>query len=109
MSNRRYNMNENNLIWESFQNKTNHKKNTEISNLLENDLKYIEQFLIDEGLMDKVKGAVGKAAGAVKDFAADKIMKPLMDMLAKAITSDPATADKLAGIQQAAQQGGDIG
>ena len=108
MSNKRYNTNENNLIWESFQNRTNHKKNTEVSNLIESDLKYIEQFLIDEGLMGAVKGAVGKAAGAVKDFAADKIMKPLMDMLAKAISSDPATADKLTGIQQAAQQGGDL-
>ena len=88
MSSRKYNTNDNDLIWESFQKRTNHKtakQNSEYDELLENDLKYIEEFLIREGIWDKVKGAAGAAAGKVKDFAADKIMKPLMDMLVAAI------------------------
>ena len=112
MSSRKYNTNDNDLIWESFQNRTNHKiskQNSKYSELLENDLKYIEEFLIREGIWDKVKGAAGAAAGKVKDFAADKIMKPLMDMLAAAIQKDPASAEKLPELQQAAQGGGDIG
>jgi len=112
MSSRKYNTNDNDLIWESFQNRTNHKiskQNSRYSELLENDLKYIEEFLIREGIWDKVKGAAGAAAGKVKDFAADKIMKPLMDMLAAAIQKDPASAEKLPELQQAAQGGGDIG
>ena len=109
MSSRKYNTNDNDLIWESFRNKTNHKQNGEYSQLLENDLKYIEEFLIREGIWDKVKGAAGAAVGKVKDFAADKIMKPLMDMLAAAIQKDPASAEKLPELQQAAQGGGDIG
>ena len=112
MSSRKYNTNDNDLIWESFQNRTNHKiskQNSKYSELLENDLKYIEEFLIREGIWDKVKGAAGAAAGKVKDFAADKIMKPLMDMLVAAIKKDPASAEKLPELQQAAQGGGDIG
>ena len=112
MSSRKYNTNDNDLIWESFQQRTNHKmarQNSKYDELLENDLKYIEEFLIREGIWDKVKGAAGAAAGKVKDFAADKIMKPLMDMLAAAIQKDPASAEKLPELQQAAQEGGDIG
>jgi len=112
MSSRKYNTNDNDLIWESFQKRTNHKlnkQNGKYSELLENDLKYIEEFLIREGIWDKVKGAAGAAAGKVKDFAADKIMKPLMDMLVAAIKKDPASAEKLPELQQAAQSGGDIG
>ena len=112
MSSRKYNTNDNDLIWESFQKRTNHKtakQNSKYDELLENDLKYIEEFLIREGIWDKVKGAAGAAAGKVKDFAADKIMKPLMDMLAAAIQKDPASAEKLPELQQAAQGGGDIG
>ena len=112
MSSRKYNTNDSDLIWESFQNRTNHKmsrQSSDYNKLLENDLKYIEEFLIREGIWDKVKGAAGAAVGKVKDFAADKIMKPLMDMLAAAIQNDPASAEKLPELQQAAQGGEDIG
>jgi hypothetical protein len=111
MSSRKYNTNDNDLIWESFQQRTNHKmaqQNSKYDELLENDLKYIEEFLIREGIWDKVKGAAGAAAGKVKDFAAEKIMKPVMDMLVAAMQKDPASAEKLPELQQAAQGGGDI-
>ena len=78
------------LIWESLMSKTNHKQNTHLQKLWENDVKYIEQFLIDEGLMDKVKGAYQGA----KDFASTKLLKPIMTFLAKIIANDPQTAEK---------------
>ena len=36
------------LIWESMMKRTNHKQNTELEKLWEQDVKYVEQFLIDE-------------------------------------------------------------
>ena len=86
------------LIWESMMSRTKHKQNTNFQKLWEEDVKYIEQFLIDEGLMDKVKGAYQGA----KDFASSKLLKPIMTFLAKIIANDPQTAEKA---QAAAKKG----
>jgi len=98
MRKQRYNTSDNDLIWESLVNKTQHKSNDQLRELWEQDLSYIEQFLIDEGLMDTVK----KGFGAVKDFAADKLLKPVMNFLAGIIAKDPQLAQKA---QAAAAQG----
>jgi len=98
MRKQRYNTSDNDLIWESLVNKTQHKSNEQLKELWEQDLSYIEQFLIDEGLMDTVK----KGFGAVKDFAADKLLKPVMNFLAGIIAKDPQLAQKA---QAAAAQG----
>ena len=98
MSHNRYGKKDNDLIWESLINKTQHRSNESMQNLWENDLQYIEQFLIDEGLMDTVK----KGFGSVKQFASDKLLKPVMNFLAGIIAKDPALAQKA---QAAAAQG----
>ena len=98
MRKQRYNTSDNDLIWESLLNKTQHKSNEQLKELWEQDLSYIEQFLIDEGLMDTVK----KGFGAVKDFAGDKLLKPVMNFLAGIIAKDPQLAQKA---QAAAAQG----
>ena len=86
------------LIWDSFMKQTNHKQNNQFDKLLEKDLEYIEQFLVSEGLMDGVKGAFGK----VKDFATQKLLKPVIDMIVGALAKDPQVAQKVAS---AAEQG----
>ena len=98
MRKQRYNTGDNDLIWESLVNKTKHKENKQLEQLWEQDLEYVEQFLIAEGLMDTVK----KGFGAVKDFAADKLLKPVMNFLAGIIAKDPQMAQKA---QAAAAQG----
>ena len=98
MRKQRYNTSDNDLIWESLMNKTQHKSNKQLEQLWEQDLEYVEQFLIAEGLMDTVK----KGFGAVKDFAADKLLKPVMNFLAGIIAKDPQMAQKA---QAAAAQG----
>ena len=90
MRKQRYNTSDNDLIWESLISKTQHKSNKQMKQLWEQDIKYVEQFLIDEGLMDTVK----KGFGAVKDFAADKLLKPVMNFLAGIIAKDPQLAQK---------------
>ena len=104
---------ESDLIWESFISGTQHKQNTELKRLWEQDVKYVEQFLIDEGLMDKVKGAYQGA----KEFASSKLLKPVMTFLAKIIANDPQTSEKAAAaakkgpeaLQQLASAEGDQG
>jgi len=93
MYRKKYNTSDNDLIWESLQNRVDHKIKYKMEDLLEADLKYIEQFLMNEGLMDGVKGAFGK----VKNFAAQKLLKPVIDMLVGALAKDPAAAQKVAG------------
>ena len=98
MQRNRYDVKDNDLIWESFMNKTNHKQISEFDKLLESDLVYLENFLVNEGLMDGVKGAFGK----VKDFASQKLLKPVVDMIVSALAKDPTAAQKVAS---AAEQG----
>lgn len=100
MERKRYGAKDNDLIWESFVNKTNHKQTQLLDQLLEKDIQYIEQFLIREGLMDGVKGAFGK----VKDFATQKLLKPIVDMIVGALAKDPQVGQKVAA---AAEQGPD--
>ena len=97
---------ENNLIWESYtHNKPsphNLKKqkaiSRELDDLFEQDIEYVTQFLINEGLVDNVKAGFG----AVKDFVGKKLIKPIIDMIVGAIGKDPELAAQAA---QAAQQG----
>lgn len=96
MHRKKYNTNDNDLIWESLQNRVDHNLKHEMEDLLEADLKYIEQFLMNEGLMDGVKGAFGK----VKDFATQKLLKPVIDMLVGALAKDPEAAQKVAGAME---------
>ena len=93
MERKRYGIKDNDLIWESFERRTNHKQKAQFDKLLEADIQYIEQFLIKEGLMDGVKGAFGK----VKDFATQKLLKPVMDMIIGAIKKDQNISQQLAG------------
>jgi hypothetical protein len=93
MERKRYGIKDNDLIWESLMKRTNHKQSSQLDKLLENDLQYIEQFLIREGLMDSVKGAFGK----VKDFATQKLLKPVIDMIVGALKKDPNISQQLAG------------
>jgi hypothetical protein len=97
---RKFGQHDSDLIWESFMKQTNHKQNDQFNKLLEKDLEYIEQFLVSEGLMDGVKGAFGK----VKDFATQKLLKPVIDMIVGALAKDPQVAQKVAS---AAEQGPD--
>jgi len=98
MTHNRHGKRDNDIIWEALSNRYNIKHSKQLSKLWEQDVKYVEQFLIDEGLMDTVK----KGFGSVKNFASDKLLKPVMDFLAGIIAKDPQMSQKA---QAAAAQG----
>ena len=96
-----YNTDDSQKIWESFQHRSNRKNDPVVQELFEQDIQYVTDFLIKEGLLDSVKSGFGK----VKDFASQKLLQPIVNMAMKALAKmDPDLAQRLAS---AAESGDD--
>ena len=86
-----------NLIYENYKTKIHPAK---YQQLLENDLKEFEKFLISEGIFDKFKQKAVQAGKGVKDFATQKLLQPVIDNALKFLAkNDPETLKKLQAAQ----------
>ena len=89
--------NDTNLIYENYKTKIHPAK---YQQLLENDLKEFEKFLISEGIFDKFKQKAVQAGKGVKDFATQKLLQPVIDNALKFLAkNDPETLKKLQAAQ----------